>query len=207
MTKTLYLFAGSVWAAAAELAVTELGYKEDDITFKSINLVEGENFMPSFLKINPAGTLPTLECDGQVYKMTAKVTSALIKGAPIKVKAGTTVIETIHDKKYDPNFSMLSMCNDTELTVKSTGLLMMFISNRILLESGFIGGELPGEDDFHVAAWLTRIAATTGAKSVDDPLTSMEDAYGALVPSKVTAYWGVWIAKPSWKKVYAYVLH
>ncbi|KAJ7630661.1 hypothetical protein FB45DRAFT_1027861 [Roridomyces roridus] len=37
-SKTLYTFTGSVWAAAAELAVAELGYKEDDISVKSVNL-------------------------------------------------------------------------------------------------------------------------------------------------------------------------
>jgi hypothetical protein len=31
-----------------------------------------------------------------------------------------------------------------------------------------MGGETPGKDDFHVGAWLTRIAALNGAKSSDD---------------------------------------
>ncbi|KAF7339892.1 GST N-terminal domain-containing protein [Mycena venus] len=274
MAKTLYVFAGSVWAAVAELAVAELGYKEDDVTFKTVNLVEGENFAPSFLKINPNGTLPTLESNGQVYKSTAEVTAVLVKDAPTKVKAGSTIIQTIHEEKYDPNFAMLLARNDAELTAKSAGLAGMFLSKRqealeklsadpeaeafkafyetkkgqnggllaivtgkapeehkagffdksqahfdsvktavfevipgFLPDSGFIGGEAPGEDDFHVGAWLTRIAATTGAKSADDALAAMEKAYGAPVPAKVAAYWGAWTARPSWKKVYAGGLH
>ncbi|KAJ6519540.1 hypothetical protein C8R45DRAFT_25474 [Mycena sanguinolenta] len=274
MTKTLYVFAGSVWAAAPELAVAELGYKDGEIISKTINLVEGENFAPSFLKLNPAGTLPTLESDGQVYTSTADVTTALVKDAPIKVKAGSGVIKTIHEEKYDPNFAMLLARNETELAVKSAGLAGMFLSKRqaalekfaadpaaesykafyetkkkqnggmlaivtgkapeehkagfftqsqahfenvkgavfevlpgFLPDSGFIGGEIPGEDDFHVGAWLTRIAATTGGKSADDALAAMEKAYGAPVPAKVTAYWGAWTARPSWKKVYAAGLH
>ncbi|KAJ7900079.1 hypothetical protein B0H14DRAFT_2429444 [Mycena olivaceomarginata] len=274
MTKTLYVFSYSVWAAAAELAVAELGYKEGDVTFKAINLVEGENFTPSFLAINPAGTLPTLEADGQVYTSTAEVIRALIKDAPVKVKDGSAIIETFHQDKYDPNFALTLTRNDAELTAKNAGLPGLFLSKRlealeklsvdpqaeaykafyedkktniggmlaifqgkapeeskarffaqsqahfdsvksawfevlpgILPDSGFIGGELPGEDDFHVGAWLARVAATTGAKSAEDALAAVEVAYGAPVPGRVAAYWAAWTAKPSWKKVYAGGLH
>ncbi|KAK7064468.1 GST N-terminal domain-containing protein [Favolaschia claudopus] len=274
MPKTLYIFAGSVWAAVAELAVAELGYKEGDVTFKTVNLMEGENFAASFLKINPNGTLPTLESDGKSHTSTAEVTAALVKDAPIKVKAGSSIIQTIHEDKYDPNFAMLLARNDEELNAKSAGLAGMFLSKRqaaleklsaepgaeefkafydtkkgqnggmlaivtgkapaehkngflaqsqahfdnvksavftvlpgFLPDSGFIGGEIPGEDDFHVGAWLTRIAATTGAKSADDALAALEKAYGAPVPAQVAAYWGTWTARPSWKKVYADGLH
>ncbi|KAJ7130072.1 hypothetical protein C8R43DRAFT_670276 [Mycena crocata] len=291
MSKTLYVFAGSVWAAVAELAVEELGYK-DTITTKVakslssatptyivnrnqiVNLVEGENFAPEFLKLNPNATLPTLESDGKVYTSTAEVVAALVKDAPVKVKAGTSIIETIHEDKYDPNFAFVLSRNDAELSAKSSGLAGMFVSHRqaalekysqapeaapfkafyekklgenggmlaiitgkapaehkagffaksqahfdsiksavstllpsFLPESGFIGGEVPGEDDFHVGGWLTRIAATTGAKSSGDALASFEAAYGAPVPPKVAAYWGAWTERPSWKKVYAGGLH
>jgi len=50
-----------------------------------------------------------------------------------------------------------------------------------LPDSGFIGGNVPGEDDFHVGAWLTRIAATTGAKSADEAVAAMEKAYAERV--------------------------
>jgi hypothetical protein len=73
--------------------------------------------------------------------------------------------------------------------------------------SGFLGGEVSGEDDFHVGAWLTRIVATCGAKSADDGLAALEAVYGAPVPAKVAAYWGAWTARPSWKTVYAGGLH
>lgn len=29
--------------------------------------MQGENFNPEFLKVNPKGTIPALECDGKVY--------------------------------------------------------------------------------------------------------------------------------------------
>ncbi|KAF8213369.1 hypothetical protein K438DRAFT_1089445 [Mycena galopus ATCC 62051] len=274
MTKILYAFPHSIWAHAAELAVAELGYKEGDITVKIVNLIEGENFAPWFLKLNPNGTLPTLESDGQVYKTTAEVTSALIKDAPTKVKAGSTVIETIHADKYDPNLLVVASRNDAELTAKSDGIFGAYFSNRqavleklsvdpeaaaykdfyetkkgenggllplftgkaseeqkagffalsqahldsikgalfevlpgFLPASGFIGGEVPGEDDFHVGAWLTRVADASGGKSADDALAAIEGAYGAPVPGKVSAYWGAWTARASWKKVHAAGLH
>ncbi|KAJ7102211.1 hypothetical protein B0H15DRAFT_318733 [Mycena belliarum] len=275
MSKILYIFAGSVWAAAAELAVAELGYKDgENITIKVVNLVNGENFAPSFVKLNPNATLPTLEAGGKVYGSTAEVIAALAKDAPVKVKAGTSITETIHEEKYDPNFAMLLSRNEAELTAKGAGLAGTFIGNRqaalekysqsadaapykafyetklaqnggmlaivtgkapeehkagffaksqahfdsvkgavlevlpgFLPASGFIGGEVPGEDDFHVGAWLARIAATCGAKSADDAPAAFEKAYGAPVPASVAAYWGAWTARPSWKTVYASGLH
>lgn len=50
----------SVWAAAAEWAVEEKGYGEDELEFRTVDVVKGETFAPSFLRINPKGTIPTL---------------------------------------------------------------------------------------------------------------------------------------------------
>nr|GAT49754.1 predicted protein [Mycena chlorophos] len=272
-SKVLYTFGGSVWAAAAELAAAELGYTDSTLTFKTINLIEGENFTAEFLQKNPNATLPTLEADGKFYTSTAAVISHLAANAPNKVKAGTSIVETIHDDKYDPNFALLLARSDEELSAKAKGVPGLFVSKRqaaidkylqdatgshkeflegkkatnggllaivtgaapaehtagfyaksqahfasiktalfevvpgFLPESGFIAGEVPGEDDFHVGAWLTRIAATTGATSAADGLDKLAAAYGSPLPSKITAYWAAWTARDSWKKVYATALH
>ncbi|KAJ7786013.1 hypothetical protein B0H16DRAFT_14451 [Mycena metata] len=273
MAKTLYVFAGSVWAAAAELATAEL-YPEGAIESKSVNLVEGENFAPEFLKLNPNGTLPTLEADGKVYTSTADVVAYLAKESPSNVKPATEITTTIHEQKYDPNFAMLLSRNDAELSAKGSGMAGHFTTRRqvglekyaasaegaqfkafydaklaqnggllaiiqgkapeeaktglftssavhfeniksglfellpsFLPDSGFIGGDVPGEDDYHVGAWLTRIAATTGVKTADEALKGIEKTYGAPPPAKLVAYWGAWTARPSWKKVYANGLH
>ncbi|KAJ7659590.1 hypothetical protein DFH06DRAFT_1402591 [Mycena polygramma] len=243
MSKTLYVFGASVWAAAAELALAELGYTDGDVT-------------------NPNGTVPTLEADGKVYTgtSTAEVIAALAKGAPYKVKSGSSLVETIHDEKYDPNFAVLLARNDAVLTAKSNGLAGLFKMSRrqaalekysqeseaeefqafyknkksrsgellaifsgkaseedkisffnksaahsasiktavfevlpgALPDSGFLGGNAPGEDDFHLGAWLTRIAASTGAKTANDAVEAMNAAYGEKIPAKVAAYWGAW---------------
>jgi hypothetical protein len=51
--------------------------------------------------------LPTLESNGKFYTSTAEAVACLIKDAPLKVKTGSTIIETINEDKYDPNFTML----------------------------------------------------------------------------------------------------
>jgi len=263
-------------------------YPAGAIDTKVVNLVEGENFAPSFLKLvcswsitiaadglnpaskNPDATLPTLEADGKVYTNTTDVIAYLVQNAPVKVKTGSSIIQTVHEDKYDPNFALLLSRNDNELSAKGGDLPGLFLAHREaalekysatpeaapfkafydaklagnggllaiyqgkapeevkegffkqsqahfanvtafvfevlpshLTGSGFIGGEQPGEDDFHVGAWLTRIAATVGATSGDDALKAFEAAYGKPVPEKVAAYWNAWIVRSSWKKVYA----
>ncbi|KAJ7720974.1 hypothetical protein DFH07DRAFT_858227 [Mycena maculata] len=272
MTKTLYTFGGSIWSAAPELAIVELGYQDGlDVTTKVINLFDGENCSPSFLELNPNGTLPTLESDGRVYTNTTDVIALLVKDAPVKIRSGSaSIIETIHEEQYDPNFAMFLARSDEELNAKSKGIHGVYVSRRqpalerysqeteaakfkafydeklalntgmsalfagkapadakagyfarseahfasvktalfevfpkFLPDNGFIGGPTPGEEDFHLAPWLTRIAATSGATSSSDALAALEVTYGAPVPAKVAAYWGAWTARVSWKKVYA----
>lgn len=77
----------------------------------------------------------------------------------------------------------------------------------LLPASGFIGGAEPGEDDFHMIAWITRIAFVVGARSGEEGLSAFNTAYGEPAPDTVAAYWRAWIQRPSWKKVYAETLH
>jgi len=78
---------------------------------------------------------------------------------------------------------------------------------KYLPEEGFVGGERPGEDDFHIAGWLTRIAATTGVQSGGEAMEYLKQYLGVDVPVKVVAYWDAWLGRPSWKEVYAAGLH
>jgi hypothetical protein len=65
----------------------------------------------------------------------------------------------------------------------------------------FIGGARPGVDDFHVGAWLARIASVVGAKKSEEGIGALEDAFGPL-PDKVKAYWNAWIKRESWVNAY-----
>ncbi|KAJ4001283.1 hypothetical protein F5050DRAFT_40454 [Lentinula boryana] len=265
----LYVFGHSVWSAAAELAAAEL-FSEGDIEYKTVNLMEGENFAPSFIKKNPNATLPTLEAEGQVYTSTLEVTSYFVKKASTKVKpANPELIEILHADNIDPNTALFLFRDDDEHKAKSE-LGMGFLGGRqaalekysvhpeaephksfydekiaangafltlyqgksskddffaqsrahfnniatffkgpllsYLPESGFIGGEIPGEDDYHLGAWLTRIAASVGAKNKDDAIPAFEKGFGEQVPAKIVSYWEAWTERPSWIKVYP-VLH
>lgn len=60
LTAVLYSFGGSAWAQVPRLAIVEGGYADDAIEIKDVNLAEGANFNPDYLKINPRGTVPAL---------------------------------------------------------------------------------------------------------------------------------------------------
>ncbi|KAG2350565.1 hypothetical protein BDR05DRAFT_899672, partial [Suillus weaverae] len=272
----LYTFGPSVWAAVPELALIELGYAQDDIEKKVVNLAEGENFAPAFLKINPQGTLPTLEAGGNAYTSTAEVTSYLVAHASnrVAVAPGTDFINKIHEEQYDPNFPMLSARHEDELRSKASGFSMMFVQNRqnalakhsgtsqsvdhrkfydakiaengkvlsiyqakapenvksdffefsrahwntlkafileelpdILPESGFLGGDKPGEDDFHLGAWLARIIFVADGGNPSNGVRAIEKELCKPTPEKVVSYWTAWSGRKSWQEVYANGLH
>ncbi|KAJ7438008.1 hypothetical protein B0H11DRAFT_2163757 [Mycena galericulata] len=133
MSNTLYVFGHSVWSAVdAELINHELGYPEGEITMKLVNVVKAENFEAAFLQVNPNGTVPPLElADGKVYTSTAGVTAYLIQHATLKVKPATpSIIDAIHDAKYDPNLALLFARNEAEVTKKKAGLPGAFFANH-----------------------------------------------------------------------------
>lgn len=69
----------------------------------------------------------------------------------------------------------------------------------------FIFGAAPGEDDFHLAAWLARIVAASGGSKVG--LDALARELGESVPGKIQAYWAAWAERDSWKKLYGEALH
>ncbi|KAH8102593.1 hypothetical protein BXZ70DRAFT_1059164 [Cristinia sonorae] len=233
----LYTFPLSVWAAVPEVARIELGYQSESIESKVINLVNGENFNPEFLKINPNATLPALVAEGRTYTTTTDVVRYLIGHAPKKVPYGNpALISRIHEDSLDPNFPLLAARDETSLSAASSGFASVFVNNRqnallkyvdtpeaepfktsvfepkiqangavldiytgkasdevkqvffkqctqhwnnisdfilkelpgYLPESGFINGDVPGEDDFHIGIWLVRIANLCGGTPTKD---------------------------------------
>ncbi|KAF8498199.1 hypothetical protein F5888DRAFT_1794261 [Russula emetica] len=70
-----------------------------------------------------------------------------------------------------------------------------------ITEGPFIGGVRPGVDDFHVGAWIARIAFVSGAQKSEEGLSVLEKRFGTL-PEKVKAYWRAWIVRDSWVKAY-----
>ncbi|KAH9996415.1 hypothetical protein BJV74DRAFT_828126 [Russula compacta] len=90
---------------------------------------------------------------------------------------------------------------------KSTALwdgIKAFTLERLpaaIAQGPFIGGARPGVDDFHVGAWLARIASILGAQKSEEGVSALEKTFGPL-PEKVKVYWATWIARDSWVKTY-----
>lgn len=272
----LYTFPNSIWAAAAHLALAEL---EIDADFQVVNLAEGANFDPEFLKINPNATLPTLIHAGKSFTNTTAVINYLVSISSIQVPPETSITAAVHDEKVDPNFASVSSRNDEELA-KVSGGLANFTTRLVALkafagtteaqvhkalydkkiasisklhallkgqatedtkrdffaastalwdaikvfvlealpaalshhhdgdndsngstEGPFIGGARPGVDDFHVGAWLARVASLLGAHTSKEGVDALQRTFG-LLPENVKLYWGAWIARDSWVKAY-----
>lgn len=51
---------GSVWGSVPRLCLVEKGYDEEDYETRTVDLIEAENFAPSYLRINARGTVPSL---------------------------------------------------------------------------------------------------------------------------------------------------
>ncbi|THH10457.1 hypothetical protein EW146_g8366 [Bondarzewia mesenterica] len=51
----LYYDPHHVWSSAVRLALEEKGYGDDEVDFKMVDLAKGQNFFPSFLRLNPKG--------------------------------------------------------------------------------------------------------------------------------------------------------
>ncbi|KAK6908456.1 hypothetical protein I203_102457 [Kwoniella mangroviensis CBS 8507] len=56
----LYSWPTSVWSTVPQLCLHEKGYSSDEYIVKYVDITKGENFAPSYLKINFNGTIPTL---------------------------------------------------------------------------------------------------------------------------------------------------
>ncbi|EJF66744.1 hypothetical protein BD309DRAFT_973410 [Dichomitus squalens] len=56
----LYYSPNSIWASVPLLALEEKGYGADEVDLKVVDISKGENFEPTYLRLNPGGTVPTL---------------------------------------------------------------------------------------------------------------------------------------------------
>lgn len=137
--------------------------------------------------------------------------SALPEAAPFKA---------FYDEKKASNGGVLAIYNGTVSPETTHGFLKQsaqhwatiaaFVRDELpaaLPDAGFLGGVAPGEDDFHLGAWLARIVHLTGGSAAKDGYKSLEKETKAPVSPKVAAYWEAWVVQPSFKKVYVNGLH
>ncbi|CAE6369260.1 unnamed protein product [Rhizoctonia solani] len=128
----LYVFGASVWASAPSLALLELKYPPGVVEEKVVNLLEGDNFTPDFIKINRNATLPTLVTADKTYVDTVGSVEWIVLNAPTPgVKSvHQDVIVAVHRDNIDPNFSLLSARTQEELDSKRGDVPGQFIRQR-----------------------------------------------------------------------------
>jgi hypothetical protein len=114
-----------------------------------VNLFEGANFNPEFLKLvgrgslsivyafidlasfqNPNGTLPTLSHEGKSYKSTAEVIDYLVSISSTKVAPETSITKVVHEDGIDPNFSMVAAVRLSAITLMRLANLIINISEE-----------------------------------------------------------------------------
>ncbi|GMK58030.1 hypothetical protein CspeluHIS016_0500620 [Cutaneotrichosporon spelunceum] len=132
----LYDFFASAWCQVPKLAIEELGL-QNNVELKVVNLLEGENFQPAYLKVNSHGTIPSLEANGKTYTDSTTCTRALIEMAPNAPKKDThtdheleKLIHGVHSEHHDPNVLLLLPVNDEDRSAKASGLPAAFLGGR-----------------------------------------------------------------------------
>ncbi|KAI0263277.1 hypothetical protein BC834DRAFT_997855 [Gloeopeniophorella convolvens] len=123
-----YTLEHSIWCTPARIAIVELGV---DVETKRVNAIEGENFDPEFVKINPNATLPTLTHQGKAYTNTIDVVNHIASLSSKKVAPATAITVEVHEDKLDPNFAFAASRNDEELAKASKGFINFFTTNRL----------------------------------------------------------------------------
>ncbi|CAD6587739.1 MAG: hypothetical protein TREMPRED_004834 [Tremellales sp. Tagirdzhanova-0007] len=130
----LYEFSGSCWSNVPKLAISETGYKSGDIEWISINLAEGANFNPEYLKINKEGTVPALVSGGNTFTDSTTVVTEIVKLAPhpprVHAHTSTSIIEEIHAAAHDPNATLLFSRDDQDRDSKINGMVKPFLEGR-----------------------------------------------------------------------------
>ncbi|KAI0032120.1 hypothetical protein K488DRAFT_86154 [Vararia minispora EC-137] len=72
-----------------------------------------------------------------------------------------------------------------------------------IAEGPFVGGATPGEDDFHVIAWLIRSALVSGAEKTEQAAESLEKRFGAPLPEQIKKLLAAWEPREGFKSTYA----
>ena len=138
LTTVLYEFAGSVWANAPKIAITEVGLQPSDVEFRSVNLPEGQNFDPNgYLKVNRDATVPALVVGDKKFVDSTTVVDEIFKLGPDAPKHDShtfheleKIIHAVHSPKHDPNALLLLPTDDADLEAKKKGVPGGFIAGR-----------------------------------------------------------------------------
>lgn len=147
----LYWSPHSYQSTVVRLCLEEKIYSSRDLDLIQVDLNMGDNFHPSFLAINPAGTLPVLlvpnaesiKADRAVEYTRISDTNSILKFLSIKRRSIPSLIPLPHlinksdefinyllSGEVDTNFLMLSATSSSELELNSTRAISYLISRQ-----------------------------------------------------------------------------
>lgn len=136
-----------------------------------------------------------------LHKYSAEPAGAKFESFYVEKKAGNGGLLGIY-KGHAPAEAVQGFIGQSnQVWANIVRLITKELSNVPLM--GYLDGERPGETDFHLGAYLARIAMTQGVSELHE----LEASLGEPVPDNVLAYWKAWLERPSWKQVYAEGLH
>ncbi|KAL2831596.1 hypothetical protein BJY01DRAFT_240059 [Aspergillus pseudoustus] len=147
---TLYSSTGSQWAYVAHLALIEKGYKSDEYDVVNVDLskppyvisVTAENLEPEYVKINPHGTIPSMNHPALETPLVDSVdildyldrsrpaATPLIPSDPTTKARVQQLIELVHSDQVGTNLILLQARSDEELDGKRISPWHTFLSNR-----------------------------------------------------------------------------
>ncbi|KEZ40184.1 hypothetical protein SAPIO_CDS9238 [Scedosporium apiospermum] len=139
---TLYTDSASQWAYVAHLAIDEKGYAPSEYEAKQVGLLDGENFSPSYVKINPNGTIPSLTSASLEKPLIesadiAKYVDAnrpsgpsLFPTDPAQLAKVEELIAHVHQDKLSTNLVLLQACDAQEWEAKKASVVKDFLGNR-----------------------------------------------------------------------------
>ncbi|CAG5158250.1 uncharacterized protein ALTATR162_LOCUS5058 [Alternaria atra] len=139
---TLYTDSASQWAYVAHLAIDEKGYERSEYESKQVGLLDGENFSPAYVKINPNGTIPSLtsaslakplieSADIVKYVDASRSNGAsLFPTDPQQLAKINKLISHVHQDKLSTNLVLLQARDWQELEANKAGGIKTFLGNR-----------------------------------------------------------------------------
>ncbi|OBZ79484.1 hypothetical protein A0H81_01075 [Grifola frondosa] len=149
----LYYYKDSVWASVAILALEEKGYGSDEIDLKHVDLSKGENYAPSYLRLNPNETLaPEIEHRYKAIQDTKSIVEFLDRSRSTQSRTHTTstapspslapatiafstasnnIIDILHGLAADPNaLAYMNARNEAELRTLAIAVLPRLTDRR-----------------------------------------------------------------------------
>ncbi|KAJ5145902.1 uncharacterized protein N7515_000466 [Penicillium bovifimosum] len=139
---TLFTSTASQWAYVAHLTLDEKGYDPSEYSVKQIGLVEGENFAPEYVKINPNGTIPSMTSASLPEPLVDSADilkyldsnrskgSSLFPGDPKQRSKVEELIAHVHQPQLSTNLILLQARDVQEMNAKKAGIWKVFVGNR-----------------------------------------------------------------------------